>query len=76
MGTIGTGCNSSWYLWPEPMARFLVVTAYAPTPSTSTSASSSYPYYSASASPEETHLASELLAEACERHAPAHPLAA
>ena len=25
MGTIGTGCNSSWYLWPGPMARFLVV---------------------------------------------------
>ena len=22
---IGTGCNSSWYLWPGPMARFLVV---------------------------------------------------
>ena len=22
---IGTGCNSSWYLWPGSMARFLVV---------------------------------------------------
>ena len=26
MGTIGTGCNSGWYLWPGPMVRFLVVT--------------------------------------------------
>ena len=25
MVPIGTGCNSSWYLWPEPMACFLVV---------------------------------------------------
>ena len=25
MGTIGTGCNSSWYRWPGPMARFLVM---------------------------------------------------
>jgi hypothetical protein len=22
---ISTGCNSSWYLWPGPLARFLVV---------------------------------------------------
>jgi len=25
VAAIGTGCNSSWYLWPGPMARFLVV---------------------------------------------------
>ena len=24
-GTDGNGCNSSWYLWPGPMTRFLVV---------------------------------------------------
>ena len=25
MGAIGTGCNSSWYLWAGPMAHFLLV---------------------------------------------------
>ena len=27
--TIGTGCNCSWYLWPGPMARFVVVSVTA-----------------------------------------------
>ena len=25
---VSTGCNSSWYLWPRPLARFLVVTGH------------------------------------------------
>jgi hypothetical protein len=28
MRSISTGCNSSWYLWPRPLAHFLVVTSH------------------------------------------------